>query len=368
MTKLVDLEEKPSNEGNPIKGFSPLSQGGSRRTRAIIRGLFSALLALFLLFLVYRNTDLQQLKNYLREGEIKWGLLCIGIAIEALANTLRGIRWRLQMLPLAPPTPRRRIVVVAMWGCYSVNLVLPRMGELWRCWLVSSTEKLSFSAVFGTLVAERLVDLLVMVILIASAFLFFAEEAFFLTKDIAFPGGLVAIFHAPWFYLALIALAILLLTLRKSITRLPLWRRFVHFTKSFYGGLMTIWRMPSKWLFLLLTILIYSAYFMGFYITFYAFPFTHDLGLGIGFLVFIMATLGTAVPVQGGIGTWHFMCISTLVAFGVSSQKAGFFAFLVHGTQTLGIALLGLLAILFVPLLSKQSHKLTTINTLCLKK
>ena len=103
--------------------------------------------------------------------------------------------------------------------------------------------------------------------------------------------------------------------------------------------------------------MIWVCYFLYFYITFFAFDFTKDLGVRIALIAFAMSSIGVAVPVQGGIGVWHFMVISTLVAFGVDSNDAGAFAFLVFAIQTLWIVLVGLFGITALPVINKEKDE-----------
>lgn len=351
--KKIEISQVPSPskkeeyKNAPIKG------------KRFVRAFFSIALALLLLGLVYRKIDLSLLWESLKKGSINWGIIGFSIVIEALANTLRGLRWRIQMLPLAPPVPRRVVVIASMWGCYAVNLVLPRMGELWRCYLVSHNEHLSFSAVVGTLVSDRLVDVVMMVVLFLIALGGFGDEVTHLLVGAGIKQSLYHFFTSPWLYGALLVAVGLFILFRKKLKHGAWGSRIESFGKKFVLGFRTIRNMPQKGLFTILTLLIYTLYFIAFYCTFYAFPFTADLGVGVGLLAFIMATLGVALPVQGGIGPWHFMCITTLLAFGVSKNDAGLFAIVVHTAQTLGIAFLGLLAILFVPLLSRNRNNFT---------
>ena len=98
------------------------------------------------------------------------------------------------------------------------------------------------------------------------------------------------------------------------------------------------------------------GYFLYFYTTFYAFEFTAPLGIRIGLIAFAMSSLGVAVPVQGGIGVWHFMVISTLVAFGVDRTDAAAFALVVFTVQTVWVVLCGLFGIFALPLLNKDEE------------
>ena len=101
--------------------------------------------------------------------------------------------------------------------------------------------------------------------------------------------------------------------------------------------------------------MIWGGYFCYFYITFYAFDFTRDLGITVGLIAFTMSSIGVAVPVQAGIGAWHFMVIATLVCFGVNENDAAAFALVVHTVQTVWTVLCGLFGIVALPLTNKET-------------
>jgi uncharacterized membrane protein YbhN (UPF0104 family) len=121
-----------------------------------------------------------------------------------------------------------------------------------------------------------------------------------------------------------------------------------------WEGIKSLWKMEHKVRFIIQTLLIWGGYFFYFYVTFYAFDFTRELGIRIGLLAFTMSSIGVAVPVQGGIGVWHFMVISTLVCFGVADTDAAAFAFVVYAIQTIWIVILGLAGIVALPIINKN--------------
>ena len=121
-----------------------------------------------------------------------------------------------------------------------------------------------------------------------------------------------------------------------------------------WDGMKSIWLLKQKWLFLLQTICIWGGYFLYFYITFYAFDFTRDLGITVGLIAFTMSSIAVAIPVQGGIGPWHFMVIATLMCFGVEENDAAAFALVVHTVQTVWTGLTGLFSVIALPISNKN--------------
>jgi hypothetical protein len=123
-----------------------------------------------------------------------------------------------------------------------------------------------------------------------------------------------------------------------------------------WEGMKSVWLMERKWLFIVQTLLIWIFYFCFFYITFYAFDFTRDLGVGAGLIAFTMSSIGVAVPIQGGIGPWHFMVIASLMCFGVKNTDAAAFALVVHSVQSIWTALCGLFGIIALPITNSSAR------------
>jgi len=156
------------------------------------------------------------------------------------------------------------------------------------------------------------------------------------------------------FWTILVSCVLLFILLRKVLRNKRFAKRIVAFKDDFVTAMKSVFTMPRKTLFLLYSLLIWLCYYWAFRLTFFAFPFTAELSSAIGLLAFIMGTLGVAVPVQAGIGTWHYMIITTLTVYGVTQSDAALFALVVHALQTLGTIFVGLIAILLVPLLNKK--------------
>lgn len=329
------------------------------KVKKVLKWLFSVGLAAVLFAFVYRKFNFSELWSYMKSGQIRYDWLLFSVVIEASANIFRGLRWRLQALPLSRQPLRRSTFIYSTLGCYSLNVVLPRAGEVWRCVVTARKERLSLSSVLGTLITDRLMDLVVMLLLLVIAVSCFFADTQQLFQHIHLSAGfLYTLFVSPWFYVGVGCFILFAWLLRKRILASALGNKIKRFVKELVSGLFTIAHMPHKWLFVLYTAVLWGMYYLSFYMSFWAFPFTAHLPIGVSVLAFIMGTIGVAVPVQAGIGPWHFMVITTLVAFGVASEAAGSFALLVHTTHTIGVALAGVLAIFFISLLKSNKNHL----------
>ncbi|GHT76957.1 dolichol-P-glucose synthetase [Bacteroidia bacterium] len=267
------------------------------------------------------------------------------------ANIVRAYRWGLLIRPLGYK-PKNSNLIYAVLGNYGVNLVFPRLGEVWRCTMICRYEKIPFTKLFGTLISDRLADLFAVAFMVIPAFILNVPyfKSFFAQHPEAFD-----VFHkivsSGWTYAILLAIGLLLILLYIVFKQHPWVKKIAELCGNVWEGVRSIASMKDKWLFFFYTLLIWLGYFLFMYICFYAFPFTKNLGWNCGLITFAMASIAVAVPVQGGIGPWHAMVIAVLMGFGVSTIDAGAFAFCVHTIQQLIFtAAFGLFGVLALPI------------------
>ena len=308
-----------------------------------------------LLWWLFREMDLTEILNVIRHG-VRYDIILFSLLFGLFANIVRGLRWGLLIETLGVRFKRSN-AVNAVLGNYAVNLVLPRVGEVWRCGIVAKYDKISFSKLLGTLLIDRVSDTIMVGTI--TLFIFIFNLDFFISffaKNPALLEGFHAMLNSIWIYALVIGLAIMVWLVLKYMSHFTLVRKAKELLLNVWAGMKSIWLMDKKWLFLVQTLLIWSGYFCYFYITFYAFDFTRELGIGVGLIAFTMSSIGVAVPVQGGIGPWHFMVIATLVCFGVNENDAAAFALVVHTVQTVWTGLCGLGGIVALPLTNKTAR------------
>ena len=327
--------------------------------KSILRTFVKVVLPLgfgfLLLWWLFREMDLTEIWNVIRHG-VRYDIILFSLLFGLFANIVRGLRWGLLIEPLGVRFKRSN-AVNAVLGNYAVNLVLPRVGEVWRCGIVAKYDKISFSKLLGTLLIDRVSDTIMVGTI--TLFIFIFNLDFFISffaKNPALLEGFHAMLNSIWIYALVIGLAIMVWLVLKYMSHFTLVRKAKELLLNVWAGMKSIWLMDKKWLFLVQTLLIWSGYFCYFYITFYAFDFTRELGIGVGLIAFTMSSIGVAVPVQGGIGPWHFMVIATLVCFGVNENDAAAFALVVHTVQTVWTGLCGLGGIVALPLTNKTAR------------
>ena len=146
--------------------------------------------------------------------------------------------------------------------------------------------------------------------------------------------------------------------MRKKIKKTSLYQKFKTSIENFIKGLKSVWTLEKKWQFIGHSIFIWTMYFVMIYVCFNAFDFTSHLTILAGLMVFVMASLGMVAPSPGGIGTWHFMAIETLVIYGINRENARIFAFAAHGIQILMLISVGLLAVIALYFTKKNNSKI----------
>jgi hypothetical protein len=290
----------------------------------------------------------------IRSG-VRYPIIGLSLLFGLAANIVRGMRWCL-LLDQLGGTYRKANAIHAVLGNYTVNLLFPRVGELWRCGVVSRYDKLPFTKLFGTLLVDRVSDMLTVAGLALVVLLFNIPflKAFLLANPALFEGGeeVARGSRSLWVWLfAGVGVAGLCFMLR-YMRHFAFVEKLRELLGNVWTGMRSVWTMPRKRLFVVYTGLLWGLYFLYFYLTFFAFGYMEGLGLRAGLLAFVMGSIAVAVPVQAGIGAWHFAVISTLVYLDIRETDAAAFALVVHTVQTVWTGLCGLLSIALLPLLN----------------
>lgn len=309
-------------------------------------------------YTLYRDTDWSELGATLRTG-VNYPILGFSLLFGLMSNLCRGLRWELLVGPIATDgaPPRRINAICTVLGSYTVNMGVPRSGEVWRCVEMERREDLPFTGLFGTLIVDRLIDVCMLGLILVGIIL--SSTDFFIDYYRSHPEletGLLQFVHGPWFILLLVV-GFLGLGVFVALLYYRPKSRLAQFFIQIGQGMASIQRMPQRGRFLLLTLLIWVGYFCYFYFALFAFEATQDLPLSVASIAFAMSSMSVIVPVQAGMGAWHAAVILTFTTFGMAEQPAKDFAFIVHTAQTLWITLVGLLAILALPWINRHYRR-----------
>lgn len=309
-----------------------------------------------LAWFLYKNVDLAAIRQSLSEDVNYWWFVPV-IVVSTLSHIFRALRWRLQLRAIGVNAPLHAIVC-SIFGTYFVNLLFPRLGEVWRTGYIARRENASFSQVLGSMVGDRLSDTVTVLVLTVATF-FMAQDAFLKFMAQNDGGGS----HTSTLLMAGVAVAgvagvALLVWIYRMKDANGILGKVQGIVRDLWDGLASIAHMQGKWWFLLYTILIWGCYYMQLYIASKAFTFTADLGWLPILVLFVLSSIGMAVPSNGGLGPWQFAIIFGLTLYGVGTfppsvpydAQASAFAWLVWGVQTLLLIVLGIYAFVYIAL------------------
>lgn len=310
-----------------------------------------------LLFFSFKGMSFSKVVQQLREANIFWLSLCLLISVAAMIS--RAYRWKLLIEPLGYSPSLKKTFYALMVG-YFANLAIPRLGEVSRCGSLNKTDSVPFSSLIGTVIVERAVDVISLLIcIILTAIIEFNRLGTYLTDRIFDPmlGKLKHAATSPLFIVSVVIVIVLFVLairyFKKKTRQTNKESRIGHFISELIKGLRSIANLKRPGQFILHSILIWVLYFLSTYAVLYALPTTH---LGPGAALFLLALGGIAMsaPVQGGIGVYHLLVSEGLMLYGIRHEDGLAFAILAHGSQMSLTILLGA-ASLFLLFLEKKN-------------
>lgn len=314
---------------------------------------FPLLLGGAVLWWTYRGFDFGKVTEALCGG-MDYGWMVCSLFFGVMSHVIRGWRWRQTLEPLGE-SPKTGNCVYAVFVAYVANLVVPRLGEVSRCGVLSRYDKVSFSKSFGTVLSERLVDvacigLLSGIVLVSQIGLF---AAFFRTTGTNFHVWAEWLTSARFYAAIACAVAVVVLAVH-LMQRFAFFGRVRAVAQNVWAGFLSLRKVRNMPLFIFYTLAIWGCYWLHFYLAFFCFGFTASLGWVAGLVTFVVGSIAVAVPTPNGAGPWHFAVISMMTLYGVSREEAGIFALIVHGFQTLLIILLGIYGLAALPFTNKN--------------
>ena len=320
--------------------------------KKILQVVFPLLLGAFILIWVYRDFNFQRVGEVLVNG-MNYGWIALSLVFGVFANLFRGWRWKLALEPLGE-YPKTANCVYAIFISYASNLVIPRVGEVTRCGVLSKYDGVSFSKSLGTVVSERMIDTLC-VGLITGAVLLMQMPVFadFFAETGTNVGKYAEVLTSAHFYLIILCVLAILVLVFFLVRNIALFAKLKGIIQNVWQGIVALKDIKQIPLYLFYTIGIWGCYFLEFYLAFYAFGFSAHLGITAGMVMFVVGTLAVIVPTPNGAGPWHFAVMTMMMLYGVGKEDAGIFALLVHGIQTFLLILLGIFGLSALPFTNK---------------
>ena len=309
----------------------------------IVKILMPLVLGGAILYWMYRGEDWQTILHVATD-EMDWTWMLLSFPFGILAQLFRGWRWRQTLEPVGEH-PRTSVSLHAIFLSYAASLVIPRVGEFTRCGVLKRYDNISFPKALGTVVTERAIDSLLVLGITALVLLLEMSTfgMFFRKTGTNLHDILYGFSWAGWLVAAICAVAILVL-LHYLLRKLSIYNKVKATLSGIWQGVISLKDVRNIPLFAVFTLSIWLSYFLHYYLTFFCFDFTADLGLGCALVTFIVGSLAVIVPTPNGAGPWHFAVKTMLILYGVQDEHALYFVLIVHTVQTMLVILLGVYA------------------------
>ena len=296
-----------------------------------------------ILWWMYRDFDFNRIIDTLIHG-MNWWWMALSLVFGITAQLFRGLRWKQTLSPLGE-NPRTSTLIHAIFLSYTSSLIIPRSGEVVRCGVLTRYDGTSLTKSLGTVVTERIIDSLLILLIAAIVFAFQLHTFldFFSNTGTNFSMWLHTFTLTGWIVTILCGCIILFLAIifickfrsSKTITDLK-------------AGIFSLKEVENKWLFAFYTFAIWASYFLHFYIAFFCFDYTVNLGIMAALVAFIIGSFAVIVPTPNGMGPWHFAVKTILLLYGVATTHAETFVLIVWAVQTALIPLLGVFSLLTI--------------------
>ena len=327
-------------------------------TKILLRYCVPAVITVGLCYLLVRGMDLRQMwETICTQCDFRW--IAVNILLLIGAMWARAARWQLQLRALGIKASVW-VLTLSVFGTYAVNLVFPRLGEVWRTGFVAERQKAPFTTVFGSMVADRLSDTVMVGLISLSAFVLAGPQLMsYLGQNPGLMARVIALLCSPLLWgcmtavLAVTAWIFVRYPENKVVaTCRRLWQ-------GLWEGFAVIGRMRGKGLWLFYTLILWACYFVGLVCAFMSFPLVAEVmvrhGLTAVLLCFVLTSLSMLVPSNGGIGPWQWAMIFGLSLYcdgipGLTKDYMASFANLALGVQAVTSIILGLFTFAWIAL------------------
>jgi len=309
------------------------------------------LAGLVLLFYAFKNVQLDDFLSKLNLTRYGWVIGSMLLSLVAYAS--RAYRWQLLLRAADQKVSTFRLTLAVFVG-YLANLAFPRLGEVVRCVVLKKTNQIPVSLSIGTVVTERIIDSLVL--------FFFLTIALLLEFDliVTYFENILSTHHIPLdgiLHAALTLLMIFSILFFVILRTNKSWsQRIKKMALEVLKGILTIKSIQSKSLFLTTTTVMWFTYFLMSYMIFFALEETSSLSLTAGFMLLVSGGIALALPVQGGIGTYHAMIAMMLGLYGIENTTGLFLATLLHSSQILSVVIFGGISLVITLSIEKNNH------------
>ena len=270
--------------------------------------------------------------------------MILSLPFGILAQAFRGWRWKQSLEPIGEH-PRSSVCVNSIFLSYAVSLLIPRIGEFARCGVLNRYDKVAFPKAIGTVVTERAVDTIIVLLISATAFLMqIGVFTNFFSKTGTRIDDVFGMFSSTgWLVTAICGVSAVIL-IYYVLRHLSFYKKVKEMFSGIWQGINSLRKVKNIPLFIFYSLAIWGSYFLHYYLTFFCFDATANLGFSCALVSFVVGSVAVIVPTPNGAGPWHFAVKTMLILYGVADNQALYFVLIVHTIQTLLVILLGIYA------------------------
>ncbi|MCB4797996.1 lysylphosphatidylglycerol synthase transmembrane domain-containing protein [Neotamlana laminarinivorans] len=311
--------------------------------KSILKIGLPLLLGVFLVYYSLSQISINELIKYFKKAN--YAYVFLGIFFGFLSHLSRAYRWRFQLEPMGYNIKFKNSLM-AVFATYLINYTIPRAGEVARASILTNYENVPFEKGIGTIVAERVADLVIMLFIIAITLVLEFEfiYSFLITKFN--PKGIVSLLVIGLFLL----LSVIIYVARSK-------SKFAQKVKGFLEGLtegvLSIFKMSKKWPFIFHTLFIWLMYLLMFYTTSFALPETSNVTIAALLIGFIAASFSIAAT-NGGVGSYPEAIVLAFTLFSIPENPSRAFGWIMWSSQTVMLIVLGGLSLICLPILNRK--------------
>lgn len=306
---------------------------------SVLKTVLPLLFGAFLVWYSLQKISIETLTEYFKNANYNWVFL--GVFLGILSHISRAYRWKYMVSPMGYNLKLPNSIM-AVFSAYLINYTLPRAGEVFRATIVANYEGIPFEKAFGTILSERIADLIVMLFIILGAVILEYDLIFHLLFQEFEPKQ-----HLVWVLLGGATISILYLVISQS--QYPLFIKIRTFCFGIIEGVFSILKMKHKWPFIAHTIFIWAMYILMFYVTSQSIAQTSELPFSVILIGFIVASFSIAAT-NGGIGSYPIAVYAALALFNIPEDPSLAFGWIMWTSQTLMIIILGGISLIMLPI------------------
>ena len=318
------------------------------KTKKVLKISIPFTLAILFGWLTFSKLPFAEMLPHFKSANYYW--IVLGMFLGLLSHLSRGYRWKYLLEPMGYNVKLPNSLM-AVFITYLANYGIPRSGEVLRAAVLTNYEDVPFEKAFGTIVAERMADLIVVLGIIGLALMLQYEFVFALLEKSFEPTNLIIVS-----IVALVLMITVFVFIKRSTSKIAM--KIKSFVKGLKEGVFSIFKMKNKWAFIFHTLFIWGMYVLMFYITTFALPSLEGISIGAVLIAFIAASF-TIAATNGGLFAYPAAVLAAFSLFGLPEDPSFAFGWIMWTSQTIMVIIFGSLSFILLPIYNKKKRKET---------